>query len=142
MEFVIIRAPLVFGPGNGANFLRLLRALHAGIPLPVADSGARRGLMYVDNLVEVIRLCLSTAAARNELFLAADDNVEIRDLARRLAAVLDCPARLWRCLNMPLVVDSSHLRHVLKWKPGISLDAALEQTGHWFLSEYLAGGRT
>ncbi len=154
MEHVILRAPLVFGPGNGANFLRLMRALHAGIPLPLADTDVRRGLMYVDNLVEVIKLCLFATAAGDSLFLAADDNIEVRDLARRLAAVLGRRARFWRCpqwliamgrrlplvgtaltsLNMPLMVDSSRMRDVLKWEPQVGLDEALAETGRWFLA--------
>lgn len=156
MEYVIVRAPLVFGPGNGGNFLRLMRALHAGVPLPMADTGARRSLMYVDNLVEVIKLCLFTAGAGNNLFLAADDNIEVQDLVRRLAAVLGRRARFWRfpqwfirmgrwlplvgtslvSLNMPLMVDSNRMRHVLQWKPQIDFETALAETGRWFVTRY------
>lgn len=156
MEYVILRAPLVFGPGNGASFLRLMRALHAGLPLPVAATGAGRSFMYVDNLVEVIELCLFASAAGNTLFLAADDDIEVRDLARRLAGVLGRRARFLRCprwlleagrrlpvvggaltsLNMPLMVDSSRLRRVLNWKPRIDIDAALAETGRWYLARY------
>lgn len=156
MEHVIIRAPLVFGPGNGANFLRLMRALRAGIPLPMADTGARRGLMYVDNLVELIKLCLFADGAGDNLFLAADDNIEVRELARRLAAIMGRSARFWRCphwaiaigrrmplagraldsLSRPLMVDSSRARDVLKWKPRIDIDTALAETARWFLTRY------
>ena len=146
MEFVIIRPPLVYGPGVGANFRSMMDWLSRGIPLPLGAINNRRSLVAVDNLADLITATLVHPAARNETFLAADgEDLSTTQLLRRLGHALERPARLFpvaptvlsavlsmtgkgvmgRRLLQSLQVDSSKARTLLSWTPPVSVDAGL-----------------
>jgi nucleoside-diphosphate-sugar epimerase len=149
MELVIIRSPLVYGPGVKANFLRLMRLAESGIPLPFGSIENRRSLIGLDNLVDFIETCMIHLGASGKIWLIADDeSVSTPDLVRRLCRHLNRPARLlgispmWlRRLAGPLrlrgvvdrlcdslQVDSSPARVCLGWRPKYSLDEELART--------------
>lgn len=153
LEVVILRPPLVYGPGVKANFLRMLRWVDRGIPLPLASLNNRRSLVYVGNLVDAIVKCLEHPSAAGETFLVDDgEPVSTAQLLREIGAALDRPARL---LPMPpavlriaatligrgddaarllgdLVVDGSHLRRKLGWQPPFTRQEGLAATAAWF----------
>ena len=149
MELVILRPPLVYGPGVKANFQRLIRAVAKGLPLPLGAIDNRRSLLFLGNLVDAIRLCLEHPAAANRTYLLADgEDVSTPELVRRLARAMDRPAHLlavppaWFALAGQLLgkreevarllgslaVDSSAIRADLGWKPPSSLDQGLRLT--------------
>lgn len=73
MELVIIRPPLVYGPGVKANFLSLIRLISKGIPLPLgAVLHNRRSFVSLDNLVDLLICCVDHPAAANEIFMVSD----------------------------------------------------------------------
>jgi UDP-glucose 4-epimerase len=73
MEVVIIRSPLVYGPGVKANFLAMMRVLYRGVPLPLgAVTQNKRSLVALDNLVDFVLTCLAHPAAANQTFLVSD----------------------------------------------------------------------
>lgn len=146
MEFVIIRPPLVYGPGVGANFRSMMAWLSRGIPLPLGAIDNRRSLVAVDNLADLITVALGHPAARNETFLASDrEDLSTTQLLRRLGHALGRPARLIpvapavlgavlsmtgkgamsQRLFQSLQVDSSKARTLLSWTPPVSVDAGL-----------------
>lgn len=149
LEMVIIRPPLVYGPGVGANFGSLLRWVHKGVPLPLgAVTQNRRSLVALDNLVDLIVMCLDHPAAAGETFLVADgEDVSTAGLLRKVGDALERPARLvpvpvWmlragaavlgkremaRRLLGSLEVDASKAREVLGWVPPVSLDEGLRR---------------
>lgn len=153
LEVVILRPPLVYGPGVKANFLRLLRWVDRGIPLPLASANNRRSLVYVGNVVDAIVQCLEHPAAAGETFLVDDgEPVSTAQLLREIGDALGHPARL---LPMPtallrvaatlvgrgddasrllgdLVVDGSHVRNVLGWQPPFTRHDGLAATAAWF----------
>lgn len=153
MEWVILRPPLVYGPGVRANFLELMRAVAAGIPLPFASIDNRRSLLYLGNLVDAVRTCLTHPHARGRTFLVSDgDDLSTPGLTRRLAQALDVPSRL---LPMPvallslagkmtgkgaavdrlvgsLQLDTSAIRQTLGWTPPFGVDEGLQETARWF----------
>jgi len=156
MEVVIIRPPLVYGPGVKANFLSLLRVLDKGLPLPLGALANRRSLVYLENLVDFIILCLEHPAAANEVFLVSDgEDMSTSELLRRMARALGRPARLIpvpqgllaaglamvgkgeiaRRLCGSLQVDIGKARQVLSWQPPYSVDYGLRQTARWFLEQ-------
>jgi nucleoside-diphosphate-sugar epimerase len=95
MEVVIVRPPLVYGPGVKANFRALIRAIDRGIPLPFGAINNRRSFVALGNLVDFIVRCLENPAAANETFFVSDgEDLSTTDLVRRLARSMNRPARL------------------------------------------------
>lgn len=154
MEVVVLRPPLVYGPGVGANFLRLMRSVEKGRPLPFGRVANRRSLLFLDNFTDAIRLCLEHPSAAGKTFLLSDgEDVSSAELVRRLARVMNRPARLlpvpasWlrmagalfgRSTEMDrllgsLTVDSTRIRQELGWRPPFSLEEGLGQTVAYFL---------
>lgn len=149
MEVVIIRSPLVYGPGVQANFRALIRGVTLGIPLPLGAVDNRRSLVALDNLVDMIVTCIDHPAAANETFFVSDgEDLSTSQLIRRLARAMGRPARLipvptplltttaallgkrdvsQRLLGS-LQVDISKARELLGWVPPVSVDEALRRT--------------
>ncbi len=95
LEVVIIRPPLVYGKGVKANFQKLIQAIKNGWPLPLGAVNNKRSLIYVENLVDAIFVCLNSEKARNQTYLLSDgDDVSTPELIRRLAIALHKPAKL------------------------------------------------
>lgn len=148
LEVVIIRPPLVYGPGVRANFQALMRAVARGVPLPLGAVDNRRSLVALDNLVDFIVTCLAHPSAANETFLVSDgEDLSTTDLIRRLGRAMDRPARLIpvpasvlmtaatllgrrdvaRRLLGSLQLDTSKARQRLSWVPPISVDEGLRR---------------
>lgn len=155
MEIVIIRPPLVYGPGVKANFQAMMNWLYKGVPLPFGAIHNQRSLVALDNLIDLIVTCIAHPAAANQTFLAADgEDLSTTDLLRRMGAALGKPARLlpvpaWiltagarmigksgltQRLCGSLQVDISKNRELLGWVPPIKVDDALRLTAQHFLS--------
>lgn len=153
MEVVVLRPPLVYGPGVKGNFLRLMQAINKGRPFPFGAIHNRRSLIYLGNLVDVIRRCLTHPKAAGKTFLVSDgDDVSTPELVRRIAAslgrrpfllpvpvlcmrwagrVLGKKAAVDRLLGS-LRVDISPLREELGWTPPYTMRAGLEATAQWY----------
>jgi nucleoside-diphosphate-sugar epimerase len=155
LETVIVRSPLVYGPGVGGTFLQLLNVLRRKIPLPLARVENRRSLIYNANLVNALVLCAWDARAAGRTYLVSDgEDLSTPDLIRRLALALGSPSHLWpmplsvlRWLGQvvgreaiidrllgSLQVDSSTIRRELNWQPAYSVDQGLAETVSWFNS--------
>ena len=153
LEVVIVRPPLVYGPGVRANMRALMKAVERGLPLPLGAVTNRRSLVYVDNLADFIMRCAEAPAAANDTFLVSDgEDVSTADLIRRMAKAMGRPARLFpipvellrlaarltgkgaqaQRLLGSLQVDISKARLRLGWEPPIGMDAALQHTAATF----------
>jgi UDP-glucose 4-epimerase len=149
MEVVILRPPLVYGPGVKANFLRLIQVVKRGWPLPLGAIRNRRSLLYLGNFVDAIRLCVEHPAAAGQTFLLDDgEPVSTPELIRALARAMGRPARLLAVpvsalefagmllgrraavarLMGSLWVDNSAIRSRLGWTPPFSMEAGLAAT--------------
>lgn len=149
MDVCIIRAPLVYGPGVGANFLRMIKWLDTNIPLPFGAIHNSRSLLGVSNLTSFINICLFHPNASNQVFLLSDDaDISTTQLLRKIAThlahrskLLPVPLFMVKCLLTligkkkmlnqlcgSLQIDSSKARQCLNWTPPVSLDAELERT--------------
>ena len=158
MEIVIVRPPLVYGPGVKGNFLAMLKILHRGIPLPFGAIVNRRSLVYVENLVDALVLCATHPAAANNTYLVSDgDDVSTTELLRMLSQALGVPvwlipvppsfltlggavlgkAAAFKRLLCSLVVDSSKIRRELGWKPPVGFQEGLQRTAEWFKSNHV-----
>lgn len=148
LEVVIIRPPLVYGPGVKGNFRTMLDWLRRGLPLPLASLDNRRSFVGVDNLCDLILTCLSHPRAANETFLVSDgQDLSTPGLLRVVGEATGRPARLWPipptllrgaatligksgiaqrlCGN--LQVDISKTREVLGWCPPFSVEDGLRR---------------
>jgi len=154
MEVVIIRPPLVYGPGVKANFRNLFQLVDKGIPLPLSalDSN-RRSFVGVSNLIDLILLCLEHPAAANQTFhVSDDDDISTAELLRRMGKALCKPIR-----NLPvpqsilkaglrllgkgdwvdklcgdLRVDITETKRLLGWRPKVTMEEELERTAVWW----------
>ena len=148
MELVIIRPPLVYGPGVKANFAALMRAVKRGWPLPLGAVHNQRSLVALDNLVDFIITCITHPQAANQTFLVSDgQDLSTTELVRGMAQAAGVPARLlpvpvWAlqagasllgkgaavqrlCGN--LQVDISKARSLLGWVPPVSVQEGLRR---------------
>ncbi len=149
LEVVILRPPLVYGPGVKANFQRLIQTVARGWPLPLGAIRNRRSLLYLGNFVDAIRLCIEHPAAAGQTFLLDDgEPVSTPELISRVADALGRPARLLAVpvgalemagfllgkhaavtrLTRSLYVDSSAIRARLGWRPPHTLQQGLAAT--------------
>ena len=149
LEVVILRPPLVYGPGVKANFLRLMQAIKKGWPLPLGAIHNRRSLLYLGNFVDAIRVCVEHPAAAGQTFLLDDGlAVSTPELIRAVAHAMGRPARLLAVpvgilelggallgkraavarLTGSLFVDSSAIRECLNWTPPYTMEEGLAAT--------------
>src|SRR5690625_2936286 len=93
MEVVIVRPPLVYGPGVKGNFADMIKLVQKGLPLPFGAVRNKRSLVGIDNLVDLIVRCIDHPAAANQVFLAGDgEDLSTTDLLRRVGFAMDKPA--------------------------------------------------
>lgn len=156
MEVVIVRPPLVYGPGVKANFQAMMRWLARGIPLPLGAIDNRRSLVALGNLVDLIVTCIDHPAAANQTFLVSDgEDLSTTQLLQRMGQALGQPARLVpvppallrlgaalfgrpavaQRLCGSLQVDISKTRQLLGWAPPLSVDEGLKKAAEGYLRE-------
>lgn len=156
MEVVIVRPPLVYGPGVKANFQAMMRWLTRGVPLPLGAIDNRRSLVALGNLVDLIVTCIHHPAAANQTFLVSDgEDLSTTQLLRRMGQALGMPARLMpvptsllklgaSLVGRPAVaqrlcgslqVDISKTRQLLGWTPPLSVDEGLKNAAEGYLRE-------
>lgn len=146
---VVLRPPLVYGPGAKGNFARLVRLVERGVPLPLASVRNRRSLVFVGNLVDAILGAIEHPAAAGRTYVVSDgEDVSTPDLIARTAAALGRPSPLFpfppallrsagtlvgrgdeisRLLD-DMAVDSSRIRKELGWTPPFTVDEGLARS--------------
>jgi UDP-4-keto-D-QuiNAc 4-reductase len=153
LQAAIVRPPLVYGPGVGANFLRLLRWVDSGWPLPLGGISNRRSLVSVWNLCDLLARALTHPAAAGRVWMVSDgDDLSTVELIGRLATLM---GRRVRLLPVPvgalralaavmgraaeidrlcgsLRVDITPTRRVLEWTPPVPLAEGLARTVGWY----------
>lgn len=148
MEVVIIRPPLIYGPGVKANFAALMRAVQRGWPLPFGAVHNQRSLVALDNLVDFIVVCMTHPQAANQTFLVSDgQDLSTNELVRGIARASGVPARLlpvpvWAMraagaffgkkeaiqrVTGNLQVDISKTNRLLGWVPPVSVEEGLRR---------------
>jgi UDP-glucose 4-epimerase len=153
LEVVIIRPPLVYGPGVGGNFFRLLKLAHSGLPLPFGSVSNKRARIAVENLADaILAACTKELNGVTVLLVNDQESISTSQLLRKLSEYLGKPTRL---LPFPSAVLSGGLALIGKkaeadrlldslevevssdppgyeWIPPYSTDEALERTARWF----------
>jgi len=153
LEVVVLRPPLVYGPGVKGNFLRIMSLVARGMPLPLGAIDNRRSFIYAGNLAGAIVQALDAPQATGRTYLVSDgEDVSTPELVRGLARALGVKPRLpsfplaalglvatlagrraeFARLTGSLQVDSSRIRRELGWEPRCSLARGLEETARWY----------
>lgn len=148
MEVVIIRPPLVYGPGVKGNFAAMIRWVEKGLPLPLGAIHNKRSLVALDNLVDLILTCVDHPAAANQVFLAGDGkDLSTTELLRAVSQAAGRPSRLIpvpvsllmagaailgkkavaQRLIGSLQVDNSKARTLLGWEPPLTVEEGLKR---------------
>ena len=153
LEVVVLRPPLVYGPGVGGNLRTLLRAVVRGLPLPLGAVRNRRSLVFVGNLADAIVRCVESPAAAGRTFLV--DDGEPRSTAQLVGDLARAAGRAPRLVAVPTIVlravarglgqgaaadrlvddleiDSSALRQALAWHPPHAYADGIAATVRWF----------
>jgi len=159
MEVVIIRPPLVYGPGVRANFASMMKWINQGVPLPFGAINNQRSLVALDNLVSFIIHCIDHPNAANQTFLISDgEDVSTTELLRKVAKAFGKGAWLipvpvsWMTFVAKLLgkedvtnrlfgslqIDSSKSHELLGWQPVITMDEQLKKT----VDAYIAHEKT
>ena len=149
MEIVVVRPPLVYGPGVRANFLGLIKAVEKGVPLPLGAVDAQRSMVYVGNLADAIRVLATYPAALEGVYHVTDcEDLSVSQMIRAIADALGKPARLVSVpvallrligtltrqsdridrLTGPLRVECKRLRSELGWTPPWQVTDGLKET--------------
>lgn len=148
MELVIIRPPLVYGPGVKGNFATMVKIVEKGLPLPLGAVHNKRSLVALDNLVDLIVTCIDHPAATGQVFLAGDgEDISTTELLCGIGKAMGKPARLvpvpagalmfgagllgkkpvaQRVMGS-LQVDISKARKLLGWEPPLSVEEGLHR---------------
>jgi nucleoside-diphosphate-sugar epimerase len=153
LSYCALRAPLVYGPGVKANFLRLLAAVARGLPLPFGSVNNRRSLLYAGNLADAVARALEKPGVDGVFFIRDGEDLSTAELVRKMGVALGRPARLWpappaalralaRLLGRggdaerllgDLAVDDGRLREALSWRPPFTVDQGLAATAEWYI---------
>ncbi len=153
LEVVVIRPPLVYGPGVKSNFYRLLKLVSYGWPLPFGAINNRRSIIYVKNLVDILILCTIHARAAGQTYLVSDGQaISTPQLAREIAGAMGIADRIFSVPLLPmrwaaslvgrltafdrltqsLETDSSKIRNELGWQPPYTTAQGIQAGANWY----------
>jgi len=153
MEVVIVRPPLIYGPGVKANFLNLIKLVDKSLPLPLGDIHNSRSMVYVGNVVSALIACATHRKAANQIYLISDgEDISTPQLIAKISTVLNSrnhtfyfpisliyfAATLFgkraaiQRLTQSLIIDSAKIRKELGWQPPFTLIDGLKITADWY----------
>jgi nucleoside-diphosphate-sugar epimerase len=154
---VIVRPPLIYGPGVKGNFAQMMSIVHSKIPLPFASIRNRRSLVYLGNMTDALITCATHPAAIGQTYLICDgEDISTPDLLRQLAAGMGVPSRLFpfpaatlkllanfagksqqmERLIGSLRIDGDKIRTDLNWIPPFTMQQGLQVTAKWQLTRH------
>lgn len=156
LEVVIIRPPLVYGPGVRANFRRLMHLVYKGVPLPLASVDNRRSMAALDNLVDLLIRCVDHPEAAGRTFLVSDgQDLSTPELIRLIARAMNRKALIFpfskrllkgagavtglsgvvNRLTGSLRADIACTRNTLDWEPPVSVERGVRSAVDSYIKE-------
>jgi len=154
IDYVILRPPLVYGPGVKANFLKLLSIIRSNWPLPLSSIKNQRSLIYVKNLCDIIIRCIEFDGKLNDIFMISDCAVSTPEMVDEIARQMQIKPRMFSCptgllkllaaaagkrsfyirLAGSLWVDSRKFQQRFHWSPQYSFSEGIRETVDWYLN--------
>ena len=156
MSLIIIRPPLIYGPGVKANFLKMMNYIYLGFPLPFGNIKNKRSIIFLGNLADFIRTCIKIKDLKKQIFLPTDHNplstpeliIKIGKSLKKKPNLIKIPKFLLFLLSLitlrknmveklisSLNIDSTKSHNYIKWNPPFSTEEGLFQTADWFIKE-------
>jgi nucleoside-diphosphate-sugar epimerase len=159
VQYVVLRPPLIYGPGVRANFLSLMRAIHRGVPLPLGSVVNRRSMIAIANVTSAILASIASDARPSGRYVISDDEaLSIGDVIRCVARGLEVEPNLVNAppfvlrsierilglvgkramlqrLTQDLQVDSAAFKRDFGWAPQVSAQVGLKETGAWYIQQ-------
>lgn len=159
VRYVVLRPPLIYGPGVRANFLALIKAVHRGVPLPLGSVANRRSMIHVANVSSAVMAGLLVETGSSGRYVISDDEaLSIADIIRNLADGLEVEPRLLQVssvgmkvletmlaavgkkamlqrLTQDLQIDNSKFKRDFNWVPQVSTPVGLRETGAWYIRQ-------
>jgi nucleoside-diphosphate-sugar epimerase len=153
MGIVILRPPLLYGPGVKANMLTLLKLCQLSVPFPFAAINNKRSLLYVENLADAVTVCLENVKANGQTYFVCDGvDLSTPTLICKISLALNKPARLFpvpsfllrlagKIIGKPLIVErllenlqvsDKKLRKQLGWTPPFNMIQGLDKMATWY----------
>ena len=149
LEIVIIRPPLVYGKGVKGNMAMLSKLVRSNVPLPFrALSTNRRSMVSIDNLLDLLKHCLSNRAAIGQIFLVSDDHdlstFQIISLLKKyhgskslvfplpkyilnaFGRITGSTSKIKRLVESS-IIDIEHTKKTLDWSPPQSVENAFKK---------------
>ena len=149
MKYVIIRAPLIYGPDLKGNLKMLETLLNKNIPMPFGLINNQRSLLFIENLISFIKICIESDSSDNHTFLISDDqDLSIFELIKIMKSILKSKSIIipmpqiilkvfFNLLNKKslnnkllesLTLDCSKAKKILSWKPNSDIKNNLHKT--------------
>jgi len=156
LEVVVVRPPLVYGPGVKGNFFRLLQFVDHGLPMPFGATRNLRSMLYLGNLVDALVLCAIHPAAAGKTYLLSDgEDISTPILLRHMSESMGRKLRIFSApswllqggatileqrpaldrVTESLRLDSAPIRNELGWVPKYSVMQGLKATTEWYLQK-------
>ncbi|MCM8797610.1 MAG: NAD-dependent epimerase/dehydratase family protein [Candidatus Omnitrophica bacterium] len=153
LQTVVLRIPLVYGPGVKSNFKSLLDAVALGLPLPFKAIHNQRSFIYLGNLIDAIITCITHPLAAGQTFMVSDgQDISTPDLIKMLALAMDKKPILFSLnpailktlcrivgkgeeiekLTGTILIDNSKIKNLLGWKTPFSLEEGLKDTVKYY----------
>jgi len=153
IDTVIFRPPMIYGPGVKGNFLRLLKAVDRGLPLPFGMIENARSMLYVENLTDAILTCLQSEKAAGQIYHVADKEtpstkqimVEMGRQLGKKSRLVPVPKALLRQIGIltgkapeidkltsSLTISNKKILRKLVWEPKYSMRTGFERTCIWY----------
>tara|TARA_B100000900_G_C20597828_1_gene724144 strand:+ start:2583 stop:3536 length:954 start_codon:yes stop_codon:yes gene_type:complete len=155
-KLIIIRPPLVYGPGVKGNLLRLMKLLNLGIPLPLGSVYNQRSFVGLSNLLDFISVCMNHPKASNKTLLVSDnEDMTITEFIKKLSnsmniKILLIPVPIFlltffgflffknkeiKKLTTSLRVNSDFSFKNLCWRPKFSVNYEINKMTKWYLKQ-------
>lgn len=154
MDYVIVRTPLVYGPGAPGNVGKLIGLIARDVYLPFGLIDNHRSFIGINNLCSFLAMCISSKASENQLFLISDDRdvstTEFLELISfglgKQSRLLPVPAYLLRfvarligksemvhSITSSLTIDCSKAKCLLGWSPNSTMESQMSELRSWKL---------
>ena len=139
IPIIIIRPPLVYGPGvsQSSRVLMFLKLIHQGLFRTIGDGNNLVSLCYIDNLIEGLLLAEAEKKAEGQIYFLADSRpYTVNEIAATIAQELGKPIPsshipLWAA--SPLSIALGVLAKLFRFNSPLTRNTVKELKNNWYV---------